>query len=304
MERHNFTRRGVRRPEAELIEMLGPTAITNLTTARIRSWHKTLTTHVGGHTANAAKKFLRAALCLAAEDFAVPLPPMPTRLGRGRVKTRKLILTPAQVGHLLNAALEDKQRGIYYAFPFLTGVRPSEQLALFWEDVSLDDGVIHIRRTKLPDGSVSDLTKTMASVREIPVSPLLRGMLSRWRSVCPHAGNNYSRVFPCLGRIGTNQLKTVGRPLSYTNFLYTYWRPSLVALGLPIVTPHSARHAFISTMQAKGIEVGLVAKLAGHANATITLGHYTQAVRGGEAAIEALETAYQHQPGKGDRSPF
>ena len=58
------------------------------------------------------------------------------------------------------------------------------------------------------------------------------------------------------------------------------------------VIPHSARHLFISTMQAQGIEVGLVAKLAGHANASITLSHYTQAVRGGEAAIAALERAF------------
>jgi integrase len=38
--------------------------------------------------------------------------------------------------------------------------------------------------------------------------------------------------------------------------------------------------------------VGLVAKLAGHANANVTLGHYTQAVRGGEAAAAALEQTY------------
>jgi hypothetical protein len=41
-----------------------------------------------------------------------------------------------------------------------------------------------------------------------------------------------------------------------------------------------------------GIEVGLVAKLAGHASAVVTLGHYTQAVRGGEAAVAALEKAF------------
>jgi integrase len=66
----------------------------------------------------------------------------------------------------------------------------------------------------------------------------------------------------------------------------------LKRLGLPPVTPHSARHSFISTLQAQGIEVGLVAKLAGHANANVTLGHYTQAVRGGESAVAALERAY------------
>jgi integrase len=59
-----------------------------------------------------------------------------------------------------------------------------------------------------------------------------------------------------------------------------------------MVTPHSARHVFISTLQAKGIEVGLVAKLAGHSNPTVTISYYTQAVRGGGAALRALEDAY------------
>ena len=52
-------------------------------------------------------------------------------------------------------------------------------------------------------------------------------------------------------------------------------------LGLLAVTPHSARHSFISTLQAQGVEVGLVAKLAGHKNAVVTLSHYTHAMRGG-----------------------
>jgi len=34
-------------------------------------------------------------------------------------------------------------------------------------------------------------------------------------------------------------------------------------------------------------------KLAGHASAVVTLGHYTQAVRGGEVAVAALERAYR-----------
>ena len=83
----------------------------------------------------------------------------------------------------------------------------------------------------------------------------------------------------------------------YSNFRNRYWRPALVRLGLPYVAPHSARHAFISTLQAKGVEVGLVAKLAGHANAAITLTHYTQAVRGGQEAIKALERAYGFNAG-------
>ena len=46
-------------------------------------------------------------------------------------------------------------------------------------------------------------------------------------------------------------------------------------------------------MQAQGIEVGLVAKIAGHSNANVTLGHYTQDVRNdNKRAAYVLEEAY------------
>ena len=52
------------------------------------------------------------------------------------------------------------------------------------------------------------------------------------------------------------------------------WKPFLNRLGLEGVTPHSARHSYISTLQAAGIELATVAKLAGHANPVATLGVY------------------------------
>ncbi len=102
------------------------------------------------------------------------------------------------------------------------------------------------------------------------------------------------RVFPGPGRLQPWPKPRLGGggPMLYQNFRRRYWEPAFKALGLPYVTPHSARHSFISVLQARGVEVGLVAKLAGHANANVTLGHYTQAVRGGAAAIDALEKAY------------
>jgi integrase len=292
-ERHRYARTGERPSGSSLVEMLGPMRVADLTTADIRSWNRALADHVSLYTANVAKKFLKAALSLAAEELQLRVPAMPSQLGRGRPKPRKAILSPAQVGILLEAA-EGDLRGLYYAFPFLTGVRPSEQLALLWDDIDLAAGCIHIRRMQERDGSTSEVTKTAAGRRDIPISLRLRRMLDRWRGGCPpdpHGGPQ--RVFPSLGNDKCVSHTKRGGPLSYVNFRSNYWRPALVALGLPYVTPHSARHAFISTLQAQGIEVGLVAKLAGHANASVTLGHYTQAVRGGEAAIAALDEAYR-----------
>lgn len=290
-QRHLYARTNTMPEGTQLLELLGPKSISELTTADIRNWHRALSLHVSGYIANVAKKFLRASLSLAAEDFQLRVPPMPSQLGRGRSKPKKAILSPEQVGVLLDAAQQDEERGVYYAFPFLTGVRPSEQLALLWEDVDLTAGVIHIRRMQERDGSITDITKTAASTREIPIAPLLATLLGKWRSACPVSNGEPQRVFPSLGRMGSERHES-GRPLSYANFRLCYWRPVFAALRLPYVSPHSARHTFISTLQAKGIEVGLVAKLAGHASITVTLNHYTQAVRGGDAAIRALEEAF------------
>jgi integrase len=293
-ERKIYTQTGNNLTGAQPIEMLGSLRIADLTTANIRNWHRILTVQISGHTADLAKKLLRAALSLTAEDFSLRVPPMPSKLGRGRTKPRKAILTLDQIGRLLQAAVRDEKKGIYYAFPFLTGVRPSEQLALLWEDIDVATGLIRIHRMQERDGSITELTKTSAGVRAIPMSPLLKTMLLRWLLLCPRRNGALQRVFPGWGffQPSTGERRNGGGPLCYQTFLNGYWRPAFVALSLPYVTPHSARHAFISTLQAKGIELGLVAKLAGHANAVVTLRHYTQAVRGGEVAIQALEEAY------------
>jgi integrase len=190
---------------------------------------------------------------------------------------------------LLNAAREDKGRGIYYAFPFLTGARPSEQLGVLWEDVDLDLNVIHIRRMQEPDGSITDFTKTAAGAREIPICSTLRQMMLEWRLTCQRLRGELHRVFPGLGRRQAWPLprKGGGGPMLYANFRNRIWLPALSRAGLPHVT----RHCFISTLQAHGIEVGLVAKIAGHASVNVTLGHYTQAVRGADSALAALERA-------------
>jgi len=280
-ERGCYRAHGVKPDGTHFVDALGSIKISDLTTGDIRRWHRLLLAEVGSRTANVCKTYLRAALALMAEDFGIRPPPMPTKLGRGRPKTKRTILTPTQVGVLLRAAQNDPL-GIYYAWPFLTGTRPSEQLALLWEDVDLERGVVSICRMQERNGVLVQLTKTEAGTREIPLSPILREMLLRWRPICPHRKGEPHRVFP----------GSAGGSFCYRNWLARIFKPALLRSGVGYVTPHSARHSFISALQANGVEVGLVAKLAGHANPAITLGHYTHAVRKGDAAIVGLEAAY------------
>ena len=231
---------------------------------------------------------------MAAEDFNAQPPLMPKRFSRGLPKNPKTILMPEQVGQLLRAACADGEHGIYYAFPFLAGTRPSEQLGLLWSDIDLETRVISIRRTLDRREGIIPLTKTVAGKRDIPICNLLHEMLTKWQATCPRKDGQLVYVFPGLGQKHPPSSARIGGGglLSYTNFRRRIWEKAFERLNLTYVTPHSARHTFISTLQAQGVEVGLVAKIAGHANPAVTLGHYTQAVRGGNEAIEKLATAF------------
>jgi integrase len=282
------------RPNARPLELLGRVKVQELTTRKIREWHKLISDEVSTYSANNAMSILQAALALAAEDHEFRPPSMPTGLQRQRDKARKQVLTPEQVAMIIAAARHDQDKGVYVAFPFLAGTRPSEQLGLMWEDVDFDSNVIRIRRAQMRDGSLSEVTKTAAGARSIPMSPLLREMLLAWRVRCARKDGELHRLFPAPGNIRAWPLPrdNGGGPLLYNNFRTRFWAPVLKRLGLPPVTPHSARHSFISTLQAQGVEVGLVAKLAGHKNAVVTLSHYTHAMRGGEEAVRALDRAF------------
>jgi integrase len=293
--RRAIVRSGVgARPKAKPIELLGRVKVQELTTRRVRAWHRLISEEVSTYSANKALIKLKAALALAAEDHEFRPPAMPTGLQRQRDKARKAVLTPDEVARLVAAARGDLDKGVYVAFPFLAGTRPSEQLGLMWDDVDFEVNVIRIRRIQLRYGALSEFTKTEAGRRDIPMSPMLREMLLAWRVRCPRRDGQLERVFPAPGapRAWPLPREGGGGPLVYGSFRARYWAPMLKRLSLPAVTPHSARHSFISTLQAQGVEVGLVAKLAGHKSAVVTLSHYTHAMRGGEDAVKALDKAY------------
>ncbi|MEQ8746332.1 tyrosine-type recombinase/integrase [Pyruvatibacter sp.] len=292
-ERAQFKKTGIAPVGTDVQERLGKLLVSELRTAHIRTWFNEVRDTSGAYTARRAKSFFGSVLALSEEDFGIRVPSMPTQLGKGNPKTRKLILEPQQVAQVIQEAQADSEHGLYYAFPFLAGTRPSEQLGLLWSEVDFDQNTIRICRIQERDGTLCETTKTAAGTREVPMGGTLRAMLLQWRLRCPREAGELYRVFPGPGRLQPWPLPRLGGgPLLYQNWRRRYWQPVFKRLGLPYVTPHSARHTYISTLQAQGIEVGLVAKMAGHANPTVTLGIYTQAVRGGEDAVRKLDEAY------------
>ena len=128
------------------------------------------------YCANKAMQILKAALALAAEDHEFRPPAMPTGLQRQRDKPRKLVLTPEEVAKLLAAARDDVVNGVYVAFPFLAGTRPSEQLGLLWDDVDFEANV-----TTFMFNLVSEAADQKADVWQALNRTRIGGPFRQWR---------------------------------------------------------------------------------------------------------------------------
>lgn len=221
---------------------------------------------------------------------------MPSRPGPvHRRKTRKL-LTEEQVRLVLEEAQRDKKWGVYYAFLFLTGVRPSEMLGLLWEDVDLNAGRVLICRTQYNDGTLKETPKTEAGVRQIPLNTNLLIMLREWKEHCPRLNGQLYRVFPAQGNEhgkGRSPKAESDGGILLSNFRNRIWYPLFDRLGLPRITMYAARHMVLSYLQAQGVEIGLVAKIAGHSSPQITLQYYTHAVSECEGMMDTLDEAYR-----------
>lgn len=137
-ERQRRRRRGQRDYVQVRLKLLGDVKLTDLNTAMIRAWHRTVTEQCGAYTANRAKSHLKSILALAEEDVGIRAPSMPTGLPRVRHRAKKAILTSGHIATLIAAAKDDPEQGIYYAFAFLAGTRPSEQLGLLWSEVDFE----------------------------------------------------------------------------------------------------------------------------------------------------------------------
>lgn len=148
----------------------------------------------------------------------------------------------------------------FIKFLFWTGCRPSEALALKWEDVAKDfSKVTFASAIVVGDGGLIEVNglKTQKK-RSFPCNERLRSVL-KTRFTQSHKGY----VF-------TGQSKNVPLNLGYVRKL---WRKCLIELGIEHQMIYQTRHTFITFCLGSGISVQDVARLVGN-SPTIIYQHY------------------------------
>jgi integrase len=194
--------------------------------------------------------------------------------------------TRAELRTIMDAAT-GRWRPLVVAAVF-TGMRASELRGLTWDNVDLDEGVIHVRQRADAWSKIAN-PKSKAGKRDIPIAPMVVNTLREWRASCP--AGTLGLVFP----------NTLGNVESQANVLGRFWFPLQVRTGLttekgePKYTFHSLRHAAASLFIAHlGWTPKRVQSVMGHASVTMTFdryGHLFEDRDGDREAMKKLEAA-------------
>ena len=150
-------------------------------------------------------------------------------------KVDKKVVTPlsaAQTRIFLEAARGDRLES-FYVLATYTGLRQGELLALRWDDVNLDAGVLQVRGTK-----------TARSRRTVKLSltavEALRSHLTRQLEEIDRAGDMWREN-------GLVFATEIGTPINRQNLTQRSFKPLLQGAGLPEIRFHDLRHTCRST---------------------------------------------------------
>lgn len=159
-----------------------------------------------------------------------------------------------------------KNLGIYICLS--AGMRIGEICALTWDDLDVENGIIHVRKTiqriyvieehRKYTEVILDTPKTKNSIREIPMTKNLLKMIRPIKKIVN--GNFY---------VLTNEPKPT-EPRTYRN----YYKQFMQSLGLPLMKFHGLRHSFATRCIESKCDYKTGSVLLGHSNISTTLNLY------------------------------
>ncbi len=177
-----------------------------------------------------------------------------------------------------------QQRVAFRGTGMFTGLRRGELLALSWEDVDFEQGVVFVMHatTQLLDAdrtlALKDVKTGESGRRAVPLAPMVQSLLLAYRSAHPQAVN---RVF--FGGRGVRRYDEIWNAKTFSSAL----RRHLKTLGIEDVTIQRLRHAFNSLGNLAGSNEATRSGMMGHTSTRMTRTQYTTLYK--EHASEAVQ---------------
>lgn len=249
---------------------------------------------LGPRTVEYAVKVLQRALNRAIKEGHIARNPAAlVELPRSTGKVQPFTLEQAQA---FLDAIKDNRLEALFAMLILTGLRIGEALALTWADIDLKQHTIKVDKTlqrisKI--GQYTGKTKTAKSTRLASMPDVLVRLLQAHRERQDRERQNPH----WLERNLVFSTKR-GAPLENSNVRKYYFKPLLVAAGLPETTRiHDLRHTCATLLLDAGENVTNVAAQLGHSKTSVTLDIYGHAVAASQA--RAVDKLGERLGGKG-----
>lgn len=189
---------------------------------------------------------------------------------------RERIADPAEAAALIEA-LRPEERALW-ALALYSGLRRGELWALRWEDVDLEAGVIHVRRSwDTHEGEIEP--KSGAGTRRVPIASVLRSYLAEQK--LRNGGRPEHRVL-------ADRENRLPQAATLTMKAKRRWKNAkLKPIGL-----HECRHTFVSLMIAAGVNPKALSTYIGHASISITMDRYGHLMPGSEEEAAGRLNSY------------
>lgn len=291
-----------------ILPALGATRLADLTARTVEAWVSDMLAGrgpeghgVGARTAAYARTVLRIALQDAVRLGLLRDNPVDRTRPPKQAPRKVEAFTPQQAMVLFERASTTRLQSLL-EFAFYTGMRRGEILALRWEDVNLDGGMLVVRRSRVKAGGSrrgqDQAPKTAAGERTVALPAQTVDALRRqWAMQArdklaagpeykdagfvfatmlgnPLGPDDVSRDYrrlrdsaPCPGcKRATSPTRAGGREYRCRH-CKAEWRGGV----LPPLPFHALRHSAASLQIASGVPVGVISKRLGHRRISTTL---------------------------------
>lgn len=172
-------------------------------------------------------------------------------------KKHHTVLEPDELKKLLDSCPDPRDR-VIIALAGLAGLRRGEVFGLTWDNVDFKRNLIRVRK-QLQNGREEPL-KTEAARRDVPMIPMLRGLLVEWAAECGD-----------LRYLFLNRFK---KRMHAEDWCKTVFPRHLEAAAVPRITFHELRHTYGTIQAALGTPVVIIQKNMGHEDPSTTMRLY------------------------------
>ena len=217
---------------------MGGILLEELSIRHFALWRDERLSKVKPNTVMRELRILRVLLDWAKDELGCQLNSNPARelKVRGASDARSPFITPSQQKSLLTALGQSKNPNHkrLTQLALATGMRRSEMLGLRWDDLDLDNKLVHLSRKDCA------ATGIQSSQRIVPLSAQAVALLKRY----PKTSNKVIDLSIGAARHGFSRARSIA--------------------GLPYLRFHDLRHIAISTMWADGMNALEISAASGH----------------------------------------